>query len=55
MSDERIQLLPPHQAKDELLRLMAERYMRTLTPGTFAHAEVGRLLVAAELWSLPQQ
>ena len=55
MTDERIELLPPCPAKDELLRLLAERYIRTLTPGTFAHAEVGRLLVAAGLWSIPPQ
>ena len=55
MTDERIELLPPGQAKDELLRLLAERYIRALTPGTFAHAEVGRLLVAARLWSIPPQ
>jgi hypothetical protein len=40
----------PAEAKEEILRILAERYLSSLTPGTAAAQELNRLMVAANLW-----
>lgn len=39
--------------RDEILRILAERYLSSLTPGTAATQELNRLMVAANLWRPP--
>lgn len=40
----------PVEAQQEILRILSERYLGSLTPGTDAHTELARLMVTAGLW-----
>lgn len=44
---------PDQVAREEILRILAERYLRSLTPGTNVHTELNRLMVTAGLWRPP--
>lgn len=46
----RRQITRPAEAQEEILRIVAERYLGSLTPSTPAHEELGRLMVTAGLW-----
>lgn len=44
------QITRPAEAQEEILRIVAERYLGSLTPGTPDHEHLARMIVVAGLW-----